>query len=204
MASFFKFFFLALPFLSVDVDAALNGTCLTETEPLLNDTSLLVSQGVIFQDFNASYHQGCNFGSLTDIGCDISFDGDDRTYTALCESLGGQLYQRPVVLKCAFGAIKYDLGFVPTCVGASCNITDVVPDDVITDQVQSFLDNLTFTGCSAEGAGAGGDDSGSNSSSATTTSIIIGRGGGGGFATANILVPVVTVLWVGVSALFGH
>jgi hypothetical protein len=199
----FKFLLstLLLPLLLVPitvvvvVDAALNGTCLAETAPLLNDTSLQVSQGVIFQDYNASYHESCNFG-LTDFGCDISFDGDDRTYTALCESLGGQLYQRPVVLKCAFGAIKYDLGFIPTCVGASCNITDVVPDDVITNQVQSFLDNLTFTGCAAEGAGEGGGDSGGNSSAATTTtatSFTCGRGG---------LVQM-AMLWVGVSALFG-
>jgi hypothetical protein len=197
--SFSKFFFMALLLsicnnnnnnfqLIVVVNAALNGTCLAETEPLLQDPSLVVAQGIIFQDYNASYQDACSLG-LSDLGCDISFQGDERTYTALCESLGGQLYQRPVVLSCAFGAIKYDLGHIPICVGASCNISNVEPNDVITDQVQSFLNNLTFTGCSAEGAGEGSTSSAAASDTTTIMAII---------AT---LVPL--ALWFGLSVLFG-
>jgi hypothetical protein len=175
--------------LLVTVNAALEGTCLNETTPLLQEPNLAVAQNIIFQDYNASYQDACSFG-FTDLGCDITFEGDERTYSALCESKGGQLYKRPVVLSCAFGAVKYDLGHVPTCVGASCNITSVQPNDVITAQVQSFLDNLTFTGCAAEGAGA---DISSSASGLRVTFL------------AGVLVPLV-FLWVGISSalLFGN
>jgi hypothetical protein len=179
------------------VDAvALNGTCLNATQVLLQDPNLVVAQSVIFQDYNASYNDACSLGLSGLGGCDISFQGDERTYTALCESKGGQLYKRPVVLSCALGAIKYDLGQIPTCVGASCNITDVQPADVITDQVQSFLDNLTFTGCAAEGAGEGG--SGSSSTTIIGSGLLL-RG-----FSAVLLAPMVLSLWVGISTLFGN
>ena len=114
---------------------------------------MLVAQSIVFEDYNTSFYDRCQFG-FSGVGCDISFEGDDRTYNALCDSKGGQIYELPVVLSCAFGAVEHDLGFIPTCVGASCNVTNVGPEDVETEQVDQFLGNLTLTECTADSGGA--------------------------------------------------
>lgn len=137
-------------------DEPLTEACIQETETLLMDPNLLVSQEVIFEDYEAAYNDVCDFG-LGNLGCSIQFEGDTRTYESLCESKGGQIYSLPVRLSCLLGTIDYDLGVIPTCVGGSCNVTNVRPADVESPQVEAFLDNLTFVGCSA--------DSGSSASS---------------------------------------
>ena len=127
--------------------------CRNETAPLLEDQALAVAQSVVLEDYNASFYDRCEFG-FSGVGCEIKFEGDDRTYNALCDAAGGQIYELPVVLTCAFGAITHDLGFIPTCVGVSCNVTsEVGPDDVETEQVEKFLESLKLTGCSTESSG---------------------------------------------------
>ena len=139
--------FLLLAFVCTRAD--ISEECRTETEILLADENLEVSQKIIFEDYTASYNDVCDLG-LGTVDCSIEFEGDERTYRALCNSKGGQLYKREVVLRCAFGAVEYDLGYIPTCVGGSCNITEVRPGDVESEQVDAFLDNLTGIGCDAE------------------------------------------------------
>lgn len=129
----------------------LSETCLQETQVLVEDESLIVAQSIIFEDYEASYKDVCSFG-LADLGCSIKFEGDERTFEALCDAKGGQLYLRPVTLSCLLGTIDYDLGTIPTCVGGSCNVTNVRPGDVASEEVSDFLDNLTFVGCDAESA----------------------------------------------------
>ena len=139
-----------LPFLFVVVSSeGISETCRQETAPLLEDSSLAVAQSIVFEDYTASFNERCNFG-LEDVGCSIKFEGDERTYNALCESQGGQVFQSPVVLSCLLGTVEYDLGSIPTCVGASCNVTNLNSGDVSTEQVEAFLDNLTIVGCNAE------------------------------------------------------
>ena len=134
--------------------------CLDETIPLLEEPNLAISQLIIFEDYKNSYDDKCDIG-LDKQECSIKFEGDVRTYKALCESSqnNGQVYKRPIILSCGFGAITYDLGEVPTCVSSSCNITagDITPEDVQTEQVDAFLKNLTFTGCKAVDADSGAD-----------------------------------------------
>lgn len=134
----------------VSADAAeITDTCREETQPLLQDTNLQIAQSVIFEDYTASFNDKCDVG-LDNVGCSIKFEGDERTYNALCSGSNGQIYKRPVVLKCGFGVYEYDLGYIPTCVGSSCNVTNVGPSDVETEQVDKFLSNLTLTGCKAD------------------------------------------------------
>ena len=159
------FSFRLLIFLAITLNAILLWTavdaqepsqeCLQETAPLLSDETLQIAQQVVLEDYNASFYDRCRFG-FSGVGCDIRFEGDDRTYNALCAAAGGQIYERPVVLSCAFGAVQHDLGFIPTCVGASCNVTaeEVGPSNVETQQVEEFLESLKLTGCSAESSGA--------------------------------------------------
>ena len=145
--------------------AEISDQCRNETIPLLTEPNLEIAQQIIFEDYEASYNDVCDIG-LDKQECDIRFEGDERTYRALCEQgNNGQLYQRPVKLSCAFG-FEYDLGFIPTCVASSCNISNVEPGDVVTDQVDQFLDNLTFVGCRADASGASATTFGFWSSSA--------------------------------------
>jgi hypothetical protein len=130
--------------------------CRNETQVLLEEPNLAISQKIIFEDYTASFNDVCDLG-LGSVDCSVAFEGDERTYRALCAGQGGQVYKRPVLLTCAFGAVEYDLGYIPTCVGSSCNVSAVEPGDVITDQVQIFLDNLTGFGCAADASAAVGD-----------------------------------------------
>ena len=128
--------------------------CRNLTIPLLTEPNLAIAQQIILEDYTAAYNDVCDIG-LASQECDIKFEGDDRTYRALCEDVhGGQLYKRNVELKCLLGAFTYDLGYIPTCVSNTCNVSRVEPGDVVTEQVQTFLDNLTFTGCTADASGA--------------------------------------------------
>ena len=146
-------FLLALSTTVVVVRADISEECQQETAVLLEDQALLVVQSVVLEDYNASFYDRCQFG-FSGVGCDISFEGDERHYSALCEAQGGQVYELPVTLSCAFGTVEHDLGFIPTCVGASCNVTLVTSGDVETEQVDRFLGNLTLTGCTADSGGA--------------------------------------------------
>lgn len=176
---------IAVFLLAVLVESEMSEECRQETQQLLGDSSLSIAQSIIFEDYTASYNQACNFG-FADLGCSIKFEGDERTYAALCEGLDGQLYKRPVVLSCAFGTVEYDLGYIPTCVGSSCNTTTFEPNEFNTEQVEAFLDNLTFTGCSAD-ARSGSAAIGSQEHQSVA---------------AIIVVPM--ALWSGISALFGY
>lgn len=126
-------------------------TCLQETVTLSKENGLKVAQAILLEDYETSVKDICNF-ELSDLGCSIEFEGDTRTFEALCGSQGGQVYFLPVALSCLFGALDVDLGTIPTCVGGSCNVTNVRPSDVTSAQVDSFLNNLTFPGCNAESA----------------------------------------------------
>jgi hypothetical protein len=130
--------------------------CRLETEPFLTEPNLAVAQSIVFEDYTESFNSKCDLG-FGSIGCSVKFEGDQRTYRALCEGQGGQLYKRPAVLNCLLGTVEYDLGYIPTCVGSSCNITNVEPGDVVTAQVETFLNNLTIVGCEADASAAVGD-----------------------------------------------
>ena len=141
-----KLFLVTL--LLVATSSEITEECRQETEPLLTDSNLAIAQSVIFEDYTASFNDKCDF-SLQDVGCSIEFEGDARTYKALCEGQGGQVFNQPVVLSCLLGTVEYDLGSIPTCVGPSCNLTSITTEDLSTEQSEAFLDNLTIIGCEA-------------------------------------------------------
>ena len=109
----------------------------------------------------------------------------------LISSRGADLLRNPVnqdmgrKIKISFSSSEkdsafsflHDLGFIPTCVGASCNVTLVGPGDVQTDQVNEFLGNLTLTGCSADSSSGAVErffrSSGVSTTITTTTTLAI-------------------------------
>jgi len=129
----------------------ISATCLEETQSLTADSALNIAQSIIFEDYASSVRDICDF-NLADLGCSVEFEGDTRTFDALCAAQGGQVYLRPVIFSCLLGAIEYELGTIPTCVGGSCNVTNVQPGDVATPEVSEFLDSLSIIGCDADSA----------------------------------------------------
>ena len=138
------------------VSATVSPQCAQETKKLQADSFLSMVQDDLYNSYHADVDRLCDFSSFTKPECGLEFDGNNKTFVAACEDKGGQVLTRPVVFRCGYSVATFnmDLGYVPTCIAASCNASAVKPHEMNDTRVEQFLWDISVTGCDADLSGA--------------------------------------------------
>ncbi|CAB9497336.1 expressed unknown protein [Seminavis robusta] len=116
-----------------------------------------IVQDDLYEEYKEDFDSVCDFTSITNPDCGLKFDGDNETYVAACLDKNGQIFKREIKLKCGYSvaSFDYDLGLAPTCVGASCNLTAIGPEDLKDTRFDELLGNFSFVGCDAVSGATG-------------------------------------------------
>lgn len=125
--------------------------CLNETETLNNNTELSSSLENLLSRYRSEFKSQCP-ASVTSSQCNVKFgNGGNGTYDMLCQQKGGQIYEHSVNLRCGVPplAVNYDLGTVPQCIGASCNVSRISNFALLTSSnISNFGSSLNNGACS--------------------------------------------------------
>ena len=140
--SYYSAFVCTLTALTFAVtDSKVSPRCARETKVLQEDSFLSMVQEDLYSSYHDDFDKLCDFSKITEPDCGLEFDGDNKTYVAACQDKGGQVLTRPVVFKCGYSVatINIDLGYVPTCIGASCDASMIEPHELNDTRVEQFL-----------------------------------------------------------------
>jgi hypothetical protein len=128
--------------------AAVSPQCIEETATLKNSSFLNMVQDDLYTEYKEDFDSFCDFSSITNPDCGLKFDGENKTYVAACEDKQGQVLKRAIELKCGvIATIDFDLGVAPMCVGGSCDLSTIGPDDLNDTRFEQLLEDLSSIGC---------------------------------------------------------
>ncbi|CAB9501821.1 expressed unknown protein [Seminavis robusta] len=145
------YFLAALATLALSgANGEITDQCRQETATLQENEDLGLAFEELLQEFKDDVESVCDF-SVSGVDCGIDYSDENATFSALCTDAGGQIVDQNLRLNCELAGVEFGIGVgkMPFCVGASCNSTTWEASDLNDTRVDSFLDELSFSGCEA-------------------------------------------------------
>lgn len=128
--------------------------CKAETQAIAANSGVNKSTIDLLEKYDDRWNDEC-INKLTNRNCKVKYGNDSLsdTYELVCEAAGGSIFHHELNFVCGpnFAPYSFDLGFIPRCVGTSCNVTDQALGGVLENEyIDEWVDSFDIYACEAQ------------------------------------------------------